>query len=83
MASYRALIRKLVNDLELYKTQIRNLELINVQYQTKLTNFQDKKQALIKLAELDQHDKSNLNKSFCTQELFLFLFLFYLFKIDA
>ncbi len=72
MASYRALIRKLVEDLDLYKAQIRNLELINVQMSTKMSNFQDKKRALIKLAEIDQYDKSNLNKTFCKFPLYIF-----------
>ena len=51
-------------DLTLYKEQVRNLELANVQLSSKMSNFQDKKAALIKLAEINELDKNNLNKSF-------------------
>lgn len=51
-------------DLTLYKEQVRNLELANVQLTSKMSNFQDKKAALIKLAEINELDKTNLNKSF-------------------
>jgi hypothetical protein len=51
-------------DLTLYKQQLRNLELSNVQLTTKMSNFENKKSALIKLAEINEMDKTKLNQSF-------------------
>ena len=65
LSAYRALARKMNEDLNLYKAQMRNLELANVQLSTKMSNFENKKQVLLKLAEITDSDKSNLNKSFC------------------
>lgn len=70
MGAYKALVRKLNEDLVLYRQQLRNLELSNVQLTSKMGNFEDKKLALLKLAELNEMDKSKLNKSFRIYFLF-------------
>ena len=51
-------------DLNLAKNQLRNLELSNVQLSTKMSNFENKKYQLLKLAEISELDKTNLNKTF-------------------
>ena len=53
-------------DLNLAKNQLRNLELSNVQLSTKMANFENKKYQLLKLAEISELDKTNLNKTFST-----------------
>lgn len=54
-------------DLNLAKNQLRNLELSNVQLSTKMSNFENKKYQLLKLAEISELDKTNLNKTFSMQ----------------
>jgi hypothetical protein len=54
-------------DLNLAKNQLRNLELSNVQLSTKMSNFENKKYQLLKLAEISELDKTNLNKTFSKQ----------------
>ena len=58
---YRGLIKKLNEDIGIFKTQLRNSE---TQLTAKLTNFAEKKKALLKLAEINEGDRANLNKSF-------------------
>ena len=66
LQAYRALARKMNEDLNLAKNQLRNLELSNVQLSTKMANFENKKYQLLKLAEISELDKTNLNKTFST-----------------
>jgi hypothetical protein len=65
------------DDLNLYRQQLRNLELANIQLTTKMTNFEDKKSALIKLAEINEMDKTKLNQTFCNMKLKLNLKFFF------
>ncbi|CAF0799674.1 unnamed protein product [Brachionus calyciflorus] len=62
--AYKSLVKKMNEDLVLYRQQIRNLELSNVQLTTRMNNFEDKKTVLIKLAEINETDKTKLNQSF-------------------
>ena len=64
LQAYRALARKMNEDLNLAKNQLRNMELSNVQLTTKMSNFENKKYQLLKLAEISELDKNNLNKTF-------------------
>lgn len=62
--AYKALVKKMNEDIILYRQQLRNLELSNNQLSSKMNNFEDKKQALLKLAEINETDKVKLNQSF-------------------
>ncbi len=62
--SYRFLVRKMKEDAELNKKQIENLQQANSQLSLKMDNFADKKLQLLKLAEINEMDKANLNKAF-------------------
>ncbi|RMZ98244.1 coiled-coil domain-containing 33-like [Brachionus plicatilis] len=62
--AYKALVKKMNEDIVLYRQQLRNLELSNNQLSSKMNNFEDKKQALLKLAEINETDKTKLNQSF-------------------
>lgn len=62
--AYKALVKKMNEDIVLYRQQLRNLELSNSQLSSKMNNFEDKKQALLKLAEINETDKAKLNQSF-------------------
>jgi septal ring factor EnvC (AmiA/AmiB activator) len=61
---FRNLIRKMTEDADLYRHQIKNLEHANAQLSAKMGNFEEKKLALLKLAELNEVDKANLSKAF-------------------
>ena len=62
--AYRTIIRKMVQDLDLYKQKVKSLELSNVKLTAQMTHFEDKKAALLKLAVINETDKSSLNKTF-------------------
>jgi hypothetical protein len=71
--AYKSLVRKMNDDLNLYRQQLRNLELANIQLTTKMTNFEDKKSALVKLAEINEMDKTKLNQTFCNSTYLAFI----------
>lgn len=71
--AYKALVKKMNEDIILYRQQLRNLELSNNQLSSKMNNFEDKKQALLKLAEINETDKVKLNQSFSKKIKNLFI----------
>jgi hypothetical protein len=51
-------------ELTILKSHIRNIETSNVNLRSKLGNFEEKKYNLMKLATLNEKDKSKLNEIF-------------------
>ena len=52
------------DDADFFKNQIRNLEQANAELSAKMGNFEEKKLALLKLAELNEFDKVSLSNAF-------------------
>lgn len=59
---YRSMVKEMDNEITAYRTQIRSLR---SEVASKMTGINEKKAALMKLAEINEVDRSNLNKAFC------------------
>ena len=51
-------------DMEMYKNQIRNLEISNAQLRARMEGLNDKRLDLLKQAEIHAMDKAKLEKAY-------------------
>lgn len=58
---YRSIVKQMDDELVAYKNHVKGLK---SQLAVKMTNIDEKKAALLKLAEINELDRSNLNKAF-------------------
>jgi hypothetical protein len=61
---FKNMARRMWDDMETYKNQIRNLEIANAQLMARVDSLTDKKDDLIKQAELNEMDRAILQKKY-------------------
>ena len=59
---YRSMVKEMDSEITAYRMQIKNLR---AEVATRMVGINEKKAALLKLAEINEVDRSNLNKAFC------------------
>jgi hypothetical protein len=59
---YRSMVKEMDAEILAYRHQIKNLK---NELSTKLIRIDEKKAALLKLAEINEVDRTNLNRAFC------------------
>lgn len=59
-----SIVQQINEEFSNIKATIRNLELSNAHLRSKIENFEEKKNSLMKIAQLNEMDRSKLNELF-------------------